>query len=135
MKKRLLIFAVIFVSLFAFTLWRAQPPFRLQRKLIAKLPYVPDTLLVTDLDEDEHPEVTAIKEDKPLIWARFPFDKPSRLRFENCRALWVDCSSVLKALPVLTADGQLRLLLSKKEKALEWFSCRFTEAMIVGCLP
>jgi hypothetical protein len=39
MGKRLLIFAIIFLSLLAFTIWRAQPPFRLQRKLLAKLPY------------------------------------------------------------------------------------------------
>jgi len=121
MRKHLLIFAIIFLSLLAFTIWQAQPPFRLQRKLLAKLPnlpYVPDTLLVTDLDDDGHPEVTALKEDEPPIWVRFPFDKPSLLRFENCQALWVDCSSVLKALPVLTADGQLRLLQYKDEEAI-----------------
>ncbi|MFA0741138.1 MAG: hypothetical protein DFNUSKGM_001247 [Candidatus Fervidibacter sacchari] len=118
MGKRLLFFAIIFVSLFAFTLWRAQPPFRLQRKLLAKLPYVPDNLLVTDLDDDEHPEVMAIRSDKPPIWVRFPFDKPSRLYFENCRAIWVYCSSVLKALPVMTADNRLRLLRWKEGKAI-----------------
>jgi hypothetical protein len=47
MGKRLLIFAVIFLSLLAFTIWRAQPPFRLQRKLLAKLPYAPQRLLIT----------------------------------------------------------------------------------------
>jgi hypothetical protein len=41
MGKRPLIFAIIFLSLLAFTIWRAQPPFRLQRKLLAKLPYAP----------------------------------------------------------------------------------------------
>jgi len=111
MRKRILIFAIVFVSLLAFTFWRAQLPFRLQRKLLAKLPYVPDTLLVTDLDDDGHPEVMAVRSDKPPIWVRFPFDKPSLLRFENCRAIWVeDCHSVLKALPILTADNRLRLL-------------------------
>jgi hypothetical protein len=87
MGKRLLIFAIFFLSLLAFTIWRAQPPFRLHRKLLAKLPYEPDILLITDLDDDGHPEVTAILWDKPPIWVRFPFDKPSRLRFENCRAI------------------------------------------------
>jgi hypothetical protein len=111
MGKRLLIFAIFFLSLLAFTIWRAQPPFRLQRKLLAKLPYAPENLLITDLDDDGHPEVTAILGDKPPIWVRFPFDKPSTLRFENCRAIWMEgCHSVLKALPVLTADDHLRLL-------------------------
>jgi len=111
MGKRLLIFAIIFLSLLAFTIWRAQPPFRLHRKILAKLPYAPENLLITDLDDDGHPEVTAILGDKPPIWVRFPFDKPSTLRFENCRAIWMEgCHSVLKALPVLTADDHLRLL-------------------------
>ncbi len=120
MGKRLLIFAIIFLSLLAFTIWRAQPPFRLQRKLLAKLPYEPDNLLITDLDDDGHPEVTAIFGDKPPIWVRFPFDKPSRLRFENCRAIGMmvwRCQFVLKALPVWTADGRLRLLRWKDGKA------------------
>jgi hypothetical protein len=118
MGKRLLIFAIFFLSLLAFTIWRAQPPFRLQRKLLAKLPYAPENLLITDLDDDGHPEVTAILGDKPPIWVRFPFDKPSRLRFENCRAIWMEgCHSVLKALPVLTADDHLRLLRWRDGKA------------------
>jgi len=118
MGKRLLIFAIIFLSLLAFTIWLAQPPFRLQRKLLAKLPYEPDNLLITDLDDDGHPEVTAIFEDKPPIWVRFPFDKPSILRFENVPAdLMVDCPFVPKALPVWTADRRLRLLRWKDEKA------------------
>ena len=110
MRKHILIFAIIFLSLLAFTIWQAQPPFRLQRKLLAKLPnlpYVPDTLLVTDLDDDGHPEVTALKADKPPIWVRSPFDKPSTLRFEHCRAIWMGvwrCQFVPKALPVWTAD-------------------------------
>ncbi|MFA0745750.1 MAG: hypothetical protein LASZOEIN_002564, partial [Candidatus Fervidibacter sp.] len=107
MGKRLLIFAIIFLSLLAFTIWLAQPPFRLHRKLLAKLPYEPYILLITDLDDDGHPEVTAFFWDKPSIWVRFPFDKPSTLRFENVPAdLMVDCPFVLKALPVLTADGR-----------------------------
>jgi hypothetical protein len=131
MGKRLLIFAIIFLSLLAFTIWRAQPPFRLQRKLLAKLPYEPYmpynvlNVLITDLDDDGHPEVTAIFKDifrdKPPIWVRFPFDKPSTLRFENCWAIWMReqrCQFVLKALPVLTADGRLRLLRWKDEKAI-----------------
>jgi hypothetical protein len=121
MGKRLLIFAIIFLSLLAFTIWRAQPPFRLHRKLLAKLPYAPENLLITDLDDDGHPEVTAILGDKPPIWVRFPFDKPSRLRFENCRAIQMmvwRCQFVPKALPVLTADGRLRLLRWKDEKAI-----------------
>jgi hypothetical protein len=120
MGKRLLIFAIIFLSLLAFTIWRAQPPFRLHRKILAKLPYAPENLLITDLDDDGHPEVTAILGDKPPIWVRFPFDKPSRLRFENCRAIWMDrlCQFVLKDLPVLTADGRLRLLRWKDGKAI-----------------
>jgi hypothetical protein len=118
MGKRLLIFAIIFLSLLAFTIWRAQPPFRLHRKILAKLPYAPENLLITDLDDDGHPEVTAILGDKPPIWVRFPFDKPSRLRFENCRAIWMEgCHSVLKALPVLTADDHLRLLRWRDGKA------------------
>jgi hypothetical protein len=118
MGKRLLIFAIIFLSLLAFTIWRAQPPFRLQRKLLAKLPYEPENLLITDLDDDGHPEVTAILGDKPPIWVRSPFDKPSTLRFENCRAIWMEgCHSVLKALPVLTADDHLRLLRWRDGKA------------------
>jgi hypothetical protein len=119
MGKRLLIFAIIFLSLLAFTIWRAQPPFRLQRKLLAKLPYEPENLLITDLDDDGHPEVTAIRANRTPIWVRFPFDKPSRLRFENCRAIpmWMwNCHPVLKALPVLTADNRLRLLRWKDGK-------------------
>jgi hypothetical protein len=124
MGKRLLIFAIIFLSLLAFTIWRAQPPFRLHRKLLAKSPYEPDTVLITDLDDDVHPEVTAIRvvtaieANKTPVWVRFPFDKPSTLRFENVSADWMmDCPFVLKALPVWTADGRLRLLRWKDEKA------------------
>jgi hypothetical protein len=121
MGKRLLIFAIIFLSLLAFTLWRAQPPFRLNRKLLAKLPYAPDNLLVTDLDDDGHPEVMALTTaNMPPVWVRFPFDKPSLLRFENCRAIWMmvrRCQFVPKALPVWTADRRLRLLRWKDEKA------------------
>ncbi|MFA0736372.1 MAG: hypothetical protein OGMRLDGQ_002872 [Candidatus Fervidibacter sp.] len=121
MGKRLLIFAIIFLSLLAFTIWRAQPPFRLHRKLLAKLPYVPDRLLITDLDDDGHPEVTAILGDKPPIWVRFPFDKPSRLRLENCWAIQMmvrRCQFVPKALPVWTVDRRLRLLRWKDGKAI-----------------
>jgi hypothetical protein len=77
-------------------------------------------LLITDLDDDGHPEVTAILGDKPPIWVRSPFDKPSLLRFENCRAIQMErlCQFVLKALPVLTADGRLRLLRWKDGKAI-----------------
>jgi hypothetical protein len=119
MGKRLLIFAIFFLSLLAFTIWLAQPPFRLNRKILAKLPYEPYILLITDLDDDGHPEVTAFFWDKPPIWVRFPFDKPSRLRFENVPAdLMVDCPFVLKALPVWTADRRLRLLRWKDGKAI-----------------
>jgi hypothetical protein len=124
MGKRLLIFAIFFLSLLAFTIWRAQPPFRLHRKLLAKLPYEPYILLITDLDDDGHPEVTAIRvmtaieANKTPVWVRSPFDKPSTLRFENVSADWmVDCPFVLKALPVWTADGRLRLLRWKDGKA------------------
>jgi hypothetical protein len=118
MGKRLLIFAIIFLSLLAFIIWHAQPPFRLHRKLLAKLPYEPDNLLITDLDDDGHPEVTAIRANRTPIWVRFPFDKPSTLPFENCRAIWMEgCHSVLKALPVLTADDHLRLLRWRDGKA------------------
>jgi hypothetical protein len=118
MGKRLLIFAVIFLSLLAFTIWLAQPPFRLHRKILAKLPYAPENLLITDLDDDGHPEVTAFFWDKPPIWVRSPFDKPSTLPFENVPADWlVDCSFVPKALPVWTADRRLRLLRWKDGKA------------------
>jgi hypothetical protein len=120
MGKRLLIFAIIFLSLLAFTIWRAQPPFRLQRKLLAKLPYAPQRLLITDLDDDGHPEVTAFFRDKPPIWVRFPFDKPFRLRFENWQ-VWMEvrrCQFVPKALPVWTADERLRLLRWKDGKAI-----------------
>jgi hypothetical protein len=78
-------------------------------------------LLITDLDDDGHPEVTAILGDKPPIWVRFPFDKPSTLRFENCRAIQMmvwRCQFVPKALPVWTADRRLRLLRWKDEKAI-----------------
>jgi hypothetical protein len=119
MGKRLLIFAIIFLSLLAFTIWLARLPFRLHRKILAKLPYAPQRLLITDLDDDGHPEVTAILRDEPPIWVRFPFDKPSRLRFENVSAYWmVDCPFVLKALPVFTADRRLRLLRWKDGKAI-----------------
>jgi hypothetical protein len=117
MGKRLLIFAIIFLSLLAFTIWRAQPPFRLQRKILAKLPYEP---LITDLDDDGHPEVTGISRGK-LLWVRFPFDKPSTLRFENCWAIQMmvwRCQFVPKALPVFTADRRLRLLRWKDGKAI-----------------
>jgi hypothetical protein len=118
MGKRLLIFAIIFLSLLAFTIWLARLPFRLHRKILAKLPYAPQRLLITDLDDDGHPEVTAILRDVPPIWVRSPFDKPSTLRFENCRAIWMEgCHSVLKALPVLTADDHLRLLRWRDGKA------------------
>jgi len=121
MGKRLLIFAIIFLSLLAFTIWLAQPPFRLHRKLLAKLPYAPQRLLITDLDDDGHPEVTALKADKPPIWVRFPLDKPSTLRFENCWAIWMReqrCQFVPKALPVWTADSRLRLLRWKDGKEI-----------------
>jgi hypothetical protein len=119
MGKRLLIFAIFFLSLLALTIWLAQPPFRLQRKILAKLPYAPQRLLITDLDDDGHPEVTAIGANKTPVWVRFPFDKPSTLRFENVPADWlVDCSFVLKALPVWTADRRLRLLRWKDGKAI-----------------
>jgi len=120
MGKRLLIFAIIFLSLLAFTIWRAQPPFRLHRKILAKLPYEPDNLLITDLDDDGHPEVTGISRGK-LLWVRFPFDKPSTLRFENCWAIQMmvwRCQFVPKALPVFTADRRLRLLRWKDGKAI-----------------
>jgi hypothetical protein len=121
MGKRLLIFAIIFLSLLAFTIWRAQPPFRLRRKLLVKLPYEPDNLLITDLDDDGHPEVTAIRANRTPIWVRFPFDKPSTLRFENCWAIQMReqrCQFVPKALPVWTADRRLRLLRWKDGKAI-----------------
>jgi len=121
MGKRLLIFAIFFLSLLSFTIWRAQPPFRLHRKLLAKLPYAPNNLLITDLDDDGHPEVTALKADKPPIWVRFPFDKPSTLRFENCWAIQMKeqrCQFVPKALPVLTAESRLRLLRWKDGKEI-----------------
>jgi hypothetical protein len=121
MGKRLLIFAIIFLSLLAFTIWRAQPPFRLQRKLLAKLPYEPGNVLITDLDDDGHPEVTAIRANRPPVWVRFPFDKPSILPFENWQAIQMRvpcCQFVLKALPVWTADGRLRLLRWKDGKAI-----------------
>jgi hypothetical protein len=78
-------------------------------------------LLITDLDDDGHPEVTAILWDKPPIWVRFPFDKPSRLRFENCWAIQMmvrRCQFVPKALPVWTVDRRLRLLRWKDGKAI-----------------
>jgi hypothetical protein len=121
MGKRLLIFAIFFLSLLAFTIWRAQPPFRLQRKLLAKLPYEPDRVLITDLDDDGHPEVTAIRANRPPIWVRFPFDKPSILPFENWQAIQMRvpcCQFVPKALPVWTVDRRLRLLRWKDEKAI-----------------
>jgi hypothetical protein len=119
MKKRLAILVGVFVAFYLIVLWLARPPFRLQRKLLAKLPYEPDNVLITDLDDDGHPEVTAIGANRTPIWVRFPFDKPSRLRFENVPADWfVDCSFVLKALPVWTADRRLRLLRWKDGKAI-----------------
>jgi hypothetical protein len=121
MGKRLLIFAIIFLSLLAFTIWLAQPSFRLHRKLLAKLPYEPGNVLITDLDDDGHPEVMAIRANRPPVWVRFPFDKPSILPFENWQAIQMRvpcCQFVLKALPVLTADGRLRLLRWKDEKAI-----------------
>jgi hypothetical protein len=122
MGKRLLIFAIIFLSLLAFTIWRAQPPFRLQRKILAKLPYAPENLLITDLDDDGHPEVTAIFRDKPPIWVRFPFDKPSiAFALKTGRQIQMmvrRCQFVPKALPVWTADRRLRLLRWKDGKAI-----------------
>jgi hypothetical protein len=118
MKKRLAILVGVFVAFYLIVLWLARPPFRLHRKLLAKLPYEPGNVLITDLDDDGHPEVTAIFRDKPPIWVRSPFDKPSTIRFENCRAIWMEgCHSVLKALPVLTADDHLRLLRWRDGKA------------------
>jgi hypothetical protein len=119
MKKRLAILVGVFVAFYLIVLWLARPPFRLHRKLLAKLPYEPDRVLITDLDDDGHPEVTAIGANKTPVWVRFPFDKPSTLRFENVPADWlVDCSFVLKALPVWTADRRLRLLRWKDGKAI-----------------
>jgi hypothetical protein len=161
MGKRLLIFAIIFLSLLAFTIWRAQPPFRLQRKILAKLPYEPDNLLITDLDDDGHPEVTAIIANRPPIWVRFPFDKPSIFPFENWQAIQMRvpcCQFVPKVLPIWTADRRLRLLRWKDGKAIleplpnlpdvpideVWnfegestgtVFLKFTEAAIVGCSP
>ena len=118
MKKRLAILVGVFVAFYLIVLWLARPPFRLHRKFLAKLPYEPDNVLITDLDDDGHPEVTAIFRDEPPIWVRSPFDKPFTLRFENCRAIWMEgCHSVLKALPVLTADDHLRLLRWRDGKA------------------
>jgi hypothetical protein len=120
MGKRLLIFAIFFLSFLAFTIWLAQPPFRLQRKILAKLPYEPGNVLITDLDDDGHPEVMAIRANRPPIWVRFPFDKPSTLRFENCWAIQMReqrCQFVPKALPVWTVDRRLRLLRWKDGKA------------------
>jgi hypothetical protein len=120
MGKRLLIFATIFLSLLAFTIWLAQPPFRLQRKLLAKLPYEPVNVLITDLDDDGHPEVMAIRANRPPVWVRFPFDKPSILPFENWQAIQmrVPCCQFVKALPVWTVDRRLRLLRWKDGKAI-----------------
>jgi hypothetical protein len=121
MGKRLLIFAIIFLSLLAFTIWLAQPSFRLHRKLLAKLPYEPGNVLITDLDDDGHPEVMAIRANRPPVWVRFPFDKPSILPFENWQAIQMRvpcCQFVPKALPVWTADRRLRLLRWKDGKAI-----------------
>jgi hypothetical protein len=93
----------------------------LQRKLLAKLPYEPGNVLITDLDDDGHPEVMAIRANRPPVWVRFPFDKPSTLRFENCWAIQMReqrCQFVPKALPVWTVDRRLRLLRWKDEKAI-----------------
>jgi hypothetical protein len=120
MKKRLAILVGVFVAFYLIVLWLARPPFRLHRKFLAKLPYEPGNVLITDLDDDGHPEVTAFFRDKPPIWVRFPFDKPSILRFENCRAIRMmvrRCQFVPKALPVWTADSRLRLLRWKDGKA------------------
>jgi len=125
MGKRLLIFAIIFLSLLAFTIWLARPPFRLQRKLLAKLPYAPENLLITDLDDDGHPEVTEVTTEfgdgESPIWVRSPFDRPSHLRFENCQAIQMRvrrCQFIPKALPVWAADRRLRLLRWKDGKAI-----------------
>jgi hypothetical protein len=120
MGKRLLIFAIIFLSLLALTIWLARLPFRLHRKLLAKLPYEPGNVLITDLDDDGHPEVMAIRANRPPVWVRFPFDKPSILPFENWQAIQMRvpcCQFVPKALPVWTVDRRLRLLRWKDGKA------------------
>jgi hypothetical protein len=65
--------AIAFLFPFALTFWFTQPPFRLHRKLIAKLPYA-CYLLVTDLDSDGHPELLACHSGKPPIWIRSPFE-------------------------------------------------------------
>ncbi len=118
-----IIVAVAVIGFVATTLWLAQLPFRLQRKVITKLPYEPDALLVTDLDGDEHPEVIVLGEGKPTIWVRFPMDNPSLIRFENGWAVLVldrlGGSPPLKALPVLmAADNRLRLLRWENGKAV-----------------
>jgi hypothetical protein len=85
------------------------------------LPYEPGNVLITDLDDDGHPEVMAIRANRPPIWVRFPFDKPSILPFENWQAIQMRvpcCQFVPKALPVWTADRRLRLLRWKDEKAI-----------------
>jgi hypothetical protein len=61
MGKRLLIFAIIFLSLLAFTIWRAQTTLPLAKENSSpSCLMLLDRLLITDLDDDGHPEVTAI---------------------------------------------------------------------------
>ncbi|MCS7187999.1 MAG: VCBS repeat-containing protein [Armatimonadota bacterium] len=122
MKKWVLwtIFLAAICFAFFFTLlWLSQPPFRLNRKVIAKLPYRPDQLLVTDLDCDGHPEVLAVREGEPPFWIRSPLDMPNAIEIAGCKAIGVYKSAnevPMRSVPVLVGN-KLRLLSWRNGKA------------------
>jgi hypothetical protein len=110
----LTIFTATFLALFALTSL-TKPPFRLNRKVIAKLPYAPSNLLITDLDSDGHPEILAEADGETPVWSRSPFGEPSTVHVKGCSVVWTTLwvaiapNIPIRAVPVWVGK-KLRLL-------------------------
>ncbi|MCS7192691.1 MAG: VCBS repeat-containing protein [Armatimonadetes bacterium] len=114
-----IIFAAICFAFFFTPVWLSQLSFRLNRKVIAKLPYRPERLLVTDLDRDGRSEVLAVSEGKPPFWIRSPFDEPNAIEIAGCKAIgrYKSFEEVpMRSVPVSVGD-KLRLLSWRNGKA------------------
>jgi len=122
MRKQIL-WLVVFVLAFLITsvicVWLTQPPFWLNRKVIAKLHQNPEYLLVTDLDTDGQSEILVIDEYRTLFWIHSLFDNPSVIKIAGCKAL-EDYKSAeeipMRSVPVFVGD-KLRLLRWRNDKA------------------
>jgi len=113
-QRRILlaIAAVGYLTICATLIWLYQPPFQLQRKLVANLPFTPRTLLPTDLDADGHPEILAVSGGLPF-WVRSPFHAPSVKVLSEYEVVWLGYEPVetpMKAVPVRDRFNNLRLL-------------------------